>query len=445
MTTSITRFHLLLAGLLLVLWTIGGSADELTNRPTEGDAPALVSQRAPWTTSQITGVPDPPPYETKLVFPHLQFSKPVVLTKAPGIDRWFLAELAGRIVSFSDDSKVRQTDLFVDLAAHIDDVQHIYGMTFHPDFEQNRFVYICYLTGQGFRGDARVSRFKVTGDSPPQCDPRSEQLLLKWPTGGHNGGCLKFGPDGYLYISTGDGAAPSPPDPEAVGQNLADLKSSILRIDVDRTSPGLPYRIPEDNPFVDLKNARPEIWAYGFRNPWKMNFDGLSGDLWLGDVGWESWEMVHRIERGGNYGWSIMEGPLPIRPEAMRGPTPVQPPVVALPRSEAASVTGGQVYRGSNFPEIQGAYIFGDYETRKVWATRLDAEGTASTEEIAATDLRLITFGEDEQGELYLVDYDKGTVHQLKHREPNPEKPPFPETLSQTGLFSSTANHSLHP
>lgn len=286
-----------------------------------------------------------------------------------------------------------------------------------------------------------MSRFKVTNTSPPTCDATSESVLLTWETGGHNGGCLKFGPDGYLYISTGDGASPSPPDPYQAGQNLADLRSSILRIDVDPSEPERSYRIPDDNPFVARAGARPEIWAYGLRNPWRMNFDSVTGELWLGDVGWESWELVHRIQRGGNYGWSVMEGPLPIYPEGNRGPTPISPPVVALPRSQSTSVTGGYVYRGSKFPELVGAYIFGDYDTRRVWATRIDDEQRVSTQEIATTDLRLITFGQDERNELVLVDYDRGTLHQLIPRRASSPEEAFPQTLSQTGLFASTREH----
>lgn len=401
---------------------------------------SALKQRPPWTKSTIRGIPDPPPYQTERVYPHLQFERPVVLTKAPGCSRWFVAELAGKIFSFPDDPACSSPDLFIDLAQQIDGVQHVYGMAFHPRFEQHRFVYICYLAGKGFQGDARVSRFKVTETSPPKCDAASEQLLLKWETGGHNGGCLKFGPDGYLYISTGDGASPSPPDPYQAGQNLADLRSSILRIDVDASEPGRLYRIPCDNPFVDREGARPEIWAYGLRNPWRMNFDPVTGDLWLGDVGWESWELVHRIERGGNYGWSVMEGPLPIYPDGLRGPTPISPPIVALPRSQSTSVTGGYVYRGTKYPELVGAYIFGDYDTRRVWATRIADDQHVSTQEIATTDLRLITFGQDERNELFLVDYDRGSLHQLVPRTNAPDAA-FPQTLSQTGLFASTREH----
>ena len=197
-----------------------------------------------------------------------------------------------------------------------------------------------------------MSRFTVTKTDPPRIDPASEEIVITFLGGGHNGGDLHFGPDGMLYISTGDAASPNPPDPLNTGQDSSDLLSSILRIDVDRKDAGKNYAVPKDNPFVGMKDVRPEIWAYGFRNPWRMSFDRQTGDLWVGDVGWELWEMVHRVEKGGNYGWSIMEGPQPIKPTQKIGPTPIRPPMIELPHTIAASVTGGYVYRGKKFPEL---------------------------------------------------------------------------------------------
>src|SRR5436309_900374 len=177
---------------------------------------------------------------------------------------------------------------------------------------------------------------RLTGTpEPPRCDPKSEKILITWLAGGHNGCDMHFGPDGFLYISTGDGADPNPPDRLDTGQDLSDLLSSILRIDVDREDPGKPYAVPPDNPFVNMAGARPEIWSYGFRNPWRMSFDRATGDLWVGDVGWELWEMVYRVTKGGNFGWSVMEGRQQVRPEAKRGPTPILPPALDFPHTEA--------------------------------------------------------------------------------------------------------------
>ncbi|MCA9156676.1 MAG: PQQ-dependent sugar dehydrogenase [Planctomycetales bacterium] len=435
-------------GQLTLLFSVAGDSPKVS---VSAGSPA----RQAWVTSRIIGSPDPPsPYRVEKVFPHLQFQQPTVLTMAPGTSRWYLAELTGRIYSFPHDPDIEQADvsLVVDLTKHIERVQHIYGMTFHPNFQQNGYVYICYLQGQGFAGDDRVSRFKVTGDKPPRLDPASEKLLLKWPTGGHNGCCLAFGPDGYLYISSGDGASPSPPDPFNTGQDISDFKSSILRIDVDRTEDGLPYAIPADNPFVNYKGARPEVWAYGFRNPWKMSFDSANGDLWCGDIGWEMWEMVFRVTRGGNYGWSIVEGGQPIRTDVTPGPTPIQPPVLIHPRSEFRSITGGFVYHGKALPDLEGAYLYGDYVTGQLWGLRYDGEQVTWKQELVDTRLPIITFAEDWERELYFVDYGKdrpgnreagGSIYRLAPNDGSESNLDFPRTLSETGLFASVSSQEL--
>lgn len=419
------------------------------------DAP----RRTGWTTSRVIGTPEPPPpYKVERVFPRLMFKNPVVLTNAPGTRRLFLGEQEGRIVSFVPDQDPVDTDPFLDVRkdlkswdtrGEVGRFEALYGLTFHPQFAANRFCYVCYvLTGKKgpLWNGTRVSRFKVLDTDPPRVDPASEQVLLTWLSGGHNGGCLAFGPDGYLYISTGDAANPNPPDVLDTGQDLSDLLSSILRIDVDRTEGGKPYAIPADNPFVQLPRARPENWAYGFRNPWKMSFDRKTGDLWVGDVGWELWEMIYRVRRGGNYGWSVMEGRQPVRPDSRQGPTPIEPPAIDFPHSEAASITGGIVYHGKRLPELAGAYICGDWVTGKLWASRFDKEKLVSHKEIAQAGLRIITFTEDNDGEMYLVHYDdKGTIHRLVVNQEPDRSASFPRRLSETGIFSSVKDQQPAP
>ena len=414
--------------------------------------------RARWTTSHVTGTPEPPPpYVTPQVFPKLHFNHSLEMVVAPGSDRWFVVEQGGKIFSFPNRQDCEQADLFLDIPKEIRTlpangvVGDTYGLAFHPKFAENRYCYVCYVV-MGKPGDkqlpdgTRLSRFRVSQTDPPRCDPASEQILLTWLGGGHNGGSLKFGPDGFLYISTGDGASPSPPDPLNTGQDISDLLSSILRIDVDHPSGDRLYSIPPDNPFVGQEGARGEVWAYGLRNPWRMSFDRQTGELWVGDVGWELWEMIYRIKKGGNYGWSIMEGPQSVHPDGKRGPTPIIPPNLQFPHTEAASIIGGYVYRGQRLPELVGTYICGDWETRRVWGTRFDGDRVVSHRELASQGPRIVAFGEGHDGELYIVDYDLGTIHELA---PNPAakqaRAKFPTKLSETGLFADVAKHELAP
>jgi uncharacterized repeat protein (TIGR03806 family) len=370
----------------------------------------------------------------------------VVLVPAAGTSRLFLGDLKGRIWSFPDDPSCRRVDLALDVSKLHPDLSMFYGLVFHPKFEQSRHVYVCYVLKQNTDDGSVVSRFEVSRTDPPVIDPKSEQVVLKFWAGGHNGGCLDFGNDGCLYISTGDGTDPSPPDGKQTGQDCSDLLSSILRIDVDHPEPGRGYRVPDDNPFVKLPGVRPEIWAFGFRNPWKMSIDHATGDLWVGDVGWELWEMIDRVERGGNYGWSVMEGPQPVLVDSKRGPTRILPPLIAHPHSEAASITGGYVYHGNRLPELGGAYLYGDYQTGTIWGLRHDGKRVTWQRELARTPLHLVAFGETRRGELYLVDHDR--THQVYRLVRNPQATltsNFPRKLSQTGLFTSTREHRPAP
>ena len=403
--------------------------------------------RVPWTSSKIAGTPDPPPpYTVVPAFPHLKFEFPVVLVRARGTGRLFLGDLRGRIHSFPDDPGCTKADLALELAKAYPDLSALYGLTFHPDFDKNRFVYVCYVRKNDVPDGSVVSRFTASRTEPSVIDPKSEKVLLKFYSGGHNGGCLDFGNDGYLYISTGDASVPSPPDVMMTGQDCSDLLSSVLRIDVDRAEPGRPYRVPPDNPFVNVAGVRPEIWAFGFRNPWKMSFDRTTGELWVGDVGWELWELVFKVKRGGNYGWSVMEGFQPVNVEARRGPAPISPPLKTHPHSEAASITGGYVYHGTRFPELAGAYIYGDYQSGVVWGLRTEGDTVTWQRELARTPLHLVAFGETHDGELYLLDHDR--THQIYRIVRNPASKnatDFPRRLSQTGLFASTRAHQPAP
>jgi putative heme-binding domain-containing protein len=397
--------------------------------------------RVPWTTSRVLGSPDPPPlYQVTRVFPGLKFKAPVDLSAAPGSDRLFLADQAGQVHSFKSDGS--GSDLCCDLTNSIAGVSALYGITFHPGFATNRQVYLCYVLQDGNPEGSRVSRFTMSSTEPPTIDLASERVIITWLAGGHNGGCIKFGLDGYLYISTGDGAGPDPPDPLQTGQSVSDLLSAVLRIDVDHQDGQKPYAVPSDNPFLGRPEARPEVWAYGLRNPWRMSFDRQTGALWVADVGWELWEMVYRVERGGNYGWSIVEGPQSIHPDGKRGPTPILSPLKAHPHSEAASITGGFVYHGSKLPQLAGVYIYGDWVTGKIWALRSEQNLLISVDELVDTPLQVVCFAEDQAGELLVVDYGGGIYRLEANTQPSTQLV-FPRRLSETGLFESVSGHQL--
>jgi putative heme-binding domain-containing protein len=372
------------------------------------------------------------------------------------MDRWFVGERRGKIYSLPRNQGVDTADLVIDLAAEVQatdggkvrKVNHCYALAFHPQFATNRYCYICYiLANNGDRDDGtRIARFKVTDTDPPRIDPASETVVLTFRAGGHNGCDLQFGNDGYLYISTGDATGPNPPDVLDTGQDISDLHGAILRIDVDRRDKGLAYAIPPDNPFIATPRARPEIYAYGLRNPWRMSFDRATGDLWVGDVGWELWELIYRVQKGGNYGWSVKEGRQEIRPGAKRGPTPILPPTLDFPHTEAASITGGYVYRGQRLPELRGAYVCGDWVTRKLWATRFDGDRIVWHKEIAHGGQRVVAFGEDVDGELFFLhhDEDSGSIHYLGPNEAAAAyRDTFPRKLSATGLFEAVPEHRL--
>ncbi len=429
--------------------------------------PFGLEQRVPWTTSKFHGRPEPPPpYRAERLYSRLRFEHTTVLAtvrEAPAerTDRLFVGEQFGKVFSLPRDHAAAKADLFLDCNRLVDRLNRdgkkpvaleaLYGMTFDPNFAENRWCYVCYVVRDRERSSdqlahgTRVSRLRVSKTDPPQCDVESEQLIISWLQGGHNGGCLKFGPDGCLYISSGDGGSAFPPDGLKSGQDLTTLLSKILRIDVRRPENGRPYAIPADNPFVKLDKARGETWAYGLRNPWKMSFDRRTGDLWVGDVGWELWELVYRVNKGDNFGWSIVEGPQSVHAEGKPGPTPIVPPTMEIPHTEGASITGGFVYRGKRLPELDGTYIFGDWETRRIWGAKVTGGKLGERRELMDPTVRIVDFAEDQDGELYLLDHDDGSIHTLARNAVSAEVNRFPRILSETGLFQSLAKHEVAP
>ncbi len=390
-----------------------------------------IAKRTPWTTSRIKGTPEPPPpYRSEVAFPKLTFSEPLDLVQAPGTDRLIVAERRGKIFTFRNDRQAGK-ELLVDLKTSI------YAIACHPRFADNGYLFVTYIEDPDKESPTgtKVARFEVKRGKSWTCDRLTEKVVFEWPSGGHNGGCLKFGPDGYLYIGTGDGSGIA--DQLHTGQNLGDVLAAMLRIDVDQPDQGKAYGVPRDNPFVNTKGARPEIWAYGLRQPWRFSFDTKTGDLWAGEVGQDLWEMVYRVQKGGNYGWSVMEGSHPFRPKRKRGPTPILPPVIEHSHTDFRSLTGGYVYHGTRLPELEGAYIYGDFDTGRVWALRYDGKKVRDHKELVDTPYRIVSFGEDVSGELYFVDFIGGQIHRLINAPPVRQAVPFPRKLGETGLFAS--------
>lgn len=410
------------------------------------EKPFGIDQRVPWTSSRMVGTPEPPaPYLLERAFPQLTFNHPVELLPVPGTDRMLVVEVDGPILTFSRSSTSAKPELALDVKESIEGVTRIYGFVFHPDFQENRQCFISYVTKPGDPNGTRVSRFQVTSVDPLRIDAASEEHVITWLAGGHNGGSLQFGPeDGLLYISTGDGSPPFPPDPRGTGQDISDLLGSVLRIDVDNKSEQLPYSIPADNPFVGVGDARGEVWTYGHRNPWRMSFDTVTGHLWVGDVGWEMWEMIYRVQRGANYGWSILEHIQAVNPSFPRGPTPIVPPTAAHSHTESRSITGGYVYRGTRLPKLTGTYVYGDYVTGKIWGLDGDASDPGNPRELLGTPVQIVCFGQDHDQELYVVGYD-GTIYRLIPNADAGKVSAFPKKLSESGLFTSTADLELAP
>lgn len=399
--------------------------------------------RVPWTTSKLIGSPDPPPpYHLVRVFPQVTFKEPVFIAQDPLSDRLFVAEYPGLIYSFLPNDPAGKKDLFLDLGRGIS------AFSFHPKYRENGQVFVfshADLKAGARKGQmSQIYRYQLLPNSnPPRLDPASKTTIIEWPSGGHNGGEAIIGPDGYLYVSTGDGTSGS--DVNNSGQNLTDLHAVMMRLDVDHPDAGRAYSIPKDNPFVNTPNARPEIWAYGYRNPWRFSFDPQTGQPWVGDVGQDIWEMIEISSKGSNHGWSVREGTHPFHPNAEKGPTPFTDPIVEHHHTECRSITGGYVYQGNKFPELKGTYIYGDYEYGKMWGLRYNhkTKNVVSHKEFLDSNVKISSFGMTREGAFYALDYGTGEIFSLERRPPDAPRPAFPRKLSQTGLFSQIRGHKL--
>lgn len=386
--------------------------------------------------SRVLGSPDPPaPYRAERVYPKLEMSFPIAVQREPGSELlWCIDEVRAygksSVRRFRAAEDVAQSEKLLE----VDGVA--YGLAFHPRFAENRWVFLGWNGGK----KTRVTRYTAGKDVG------SPQLILEWDSDGHNGGDLAFGKDGFLYVTSGDGTSDS--DTHVVGQDLSRLTAKVLRIDVDRPDPGRAYGVPKDNPFVGIDGVRPETWAYGLRNPWRLSVDPVSGRVWVGNNGQDLWEQVYLVEKGANYGWSLREGSHPFYPDRKQGPTPLMPPTLEHSHAEARSLTGGLVYHGERFPELRGAYLYADYSTGKIWAALHDGTRLLWRRELADTSLQITGFGLDPRGELLLCDHrgdGKGGFYTLRAAPPEAPRAEFPRTLSASGLFRSVAGHRMEP
>lgn len=409
------------------------------------DTPVVgVEKRIPWTSSRLIGSPEgPAPFTVEKFLPALTWKAPIYIAAEPHSDRLWVVEQGGekdrpaKIVRIRNQAEAPGPQVLLEMTNRL-----IYGLTFHPQFETNGFVFVFSNGpwGQENRTN-RVSRFRV-GRETSLFEPNSERIILEWKSAGHDGGDLGFGNDRMLYIASGDGTSDS--DRWVSGQDISNLLGAILRIDVDGAGEDQTYRVPPDNPFVGMKNARPEIWAYGLRNPWRLTVDRKTGHIWVGNNGQDLWETAHLIRRGENYGWSVYEGSHPFYLNRARGPTPIVKPTIEHHHSEFRSLTGGVVYYGEPFPELNGVYVYGDYSTGKIWGARHDGERLVWHQELADTSLQIAAFTLDHQSNLLIADL-AGGLYRLVRTAPETDRAPFPVRLSETGLFTSTVHHEVAP
>ena len=342
---------------------------------------------------------------------------PLAVTSAgDGSNRIFVVQQGGQVRIVRDGSLVAAP--FLDISARITSggERGLLGLAFHPNFPTDPRLFVDYTDASG---DTQVSSFTVHAGRPDAADGNSEVKLLHvaQPFPNHNGGAVVFGPDGYLYISMGDGGSGG--DPLGNGQSLKTLLGKILRIDIDHTDANLPYAIPSANPFVGTADALREIFLFGLRNPWRISFDRATGDLWIGDVGQGAWEEVD-VARAGtageNYGWNTMEGNHCFSPPEGCTTTGLTPPVAEYSHASGCTVIGGSVYRGSAQPALAGGYLFGDYCSGTVWAIDPASDALRDPTVVLESGASISSFGEDEAGELYATDISGGKLLRVTAR-----------------------------
>ncbi len=332
-----------------------------------------------------------------------------------GSQRLFVVEKVGRVRIVEAGEMLEAP--FLDISDLVDassSEKGLLSIAFPPDYGQTGEFYVNY-TARASDGGTVIARYQVSASDPNRADPASAQIVLAFaqPAPNHNGGQIQFGPDGYLYIGTGDGGAAG--DPWDNAENLQSVLGKMLRLDVRGQQT---YAIPPDNPFAGQPGSEP-IWAYGLRNPWRFSFDRLTGDLYIGDVGQGSWEEVDFVAAGSaggiHFGWDTMEGRHCFEPSQDCETAGKVMPVAEYSHSQGCSITGGYVYRGQRFPALNGVYLYGDYCSGLIWGLWQDADGEWQSRMLLESGANIASFGEDEAGELYMLDL-SGVVYRLAAR-----------------------------
>jgi glucose/arabinose dehydrogenase len=359
-------------------------------------------------------IPPPPRSQAQLTLAQVAsgFSSPLDLENAgDGTNRLFVVEQGGTIRVIQNGAVV--TTPFLDITSNVTSGGEtgLLGVTFHPSYAHDSRFYVNYTRTVSGQLQSVISEFHASATNANQADPTTERILLtvNQPFDNHNAGQLAFGADGYLYFGLGDGGSGG--DPMGNGQNTNVLLGKMLRIDVDHTSSGKQYAIPADNPFVSGGGA-PEIYAYGFRNPWRFSFDAPTGQLFVADVGQDAYEEIDIVTKGANYGWNTMEGTHCYSPATGCTMTGLTLPIIDYAHSEGVTVIGGFVYHGTLLTGFQGTYLFGDFSNGKIWSLT-QSGGTWTKTLQLSTGISISSFGRDESGELYVVDY-SGKVMAIK-------------------------------
>ena len=358
-------------------------------------------------------------------FPRLSFTQPVLLTHAgDGTNRIFVVQQTGQIYVFPNDSNTATAGLFLNIQNKLSALgaeEGLLGLAFHPSYASNGYFYINYTAPNPLR--TVVARYKVQTGNPDRADTSNAFIILQinQPATNHNGGNLVFGPDGFLYIGMGDGGPGN--DPDGAGQNRSVLLGKMLRIDINDTTASTHYRISPDNPYVgNGQGWREEIWAYGFRNPWRWSFDPPTGMLWLGDVGQGAREEVDIVVKGGNYGWKIMEGTICRPPTTGCDTTGLIKPIKEYDHSGGKnSITGGHVYHGYRRPDLAGAYIYADFGTGIIWMLRYAGGVVTADNLLLDSQIAISSFGLDQGGELYICSYAEAQTSGIYRFAGNPQ------------------------